>query len=85
MKTKEEFIKALADYLVGSEALKSVQLQMGSPSAKEWAKLRDATPLFGYYPDKEKAIKELEEFLKWTLKKKLLNLSFNKYKNRNND
>ena len=43
--------------------MKSIELQMGKESAKEWSKLRDATPLFGYYSNIEKAIKELEEFL----------------------
>lgn len=63
MTSKKEFIKALAEYLVGKEELKSVQLSMGSPSAKEWATLRDATPLRGYYSNINRAIKELEEFL----------------------
>jgi len=60
---KKEFIRILAEFLVGNEAKKSIELQMGKESAKEWSKLRGATPLFGYYPDVEKAIKELEEFL----------------------
>ena len=60
---KREFVKALAEFLTTNEALRSVQLQMGKEIGKEWAKLRDATPLHGYYPDINKAIKELEEFL----------------------
>ena len=60
---KKEFIRILAEFLVGNEAKKSIELQMGKESAKEWSKLRNATPLFGYYPDINKAIKELEEFL----------------------
>lgn len=63
MTTKKDFIKALAEYLVGNETMKSIELQMGKESAKEWQKLRSATPLVGYYPDINKAIKELEEFL----------------------
>ncbi len=31
--------------------------------ALEWRELRVATPLFGYYPDIERAEKELAEFL----------------------
>ncbi len=64
MKTKEEFIDVLAEYLVGNEAEMSIRLQMGQPDAIAWQKLRDATPLFGYYPEKSKAIRELTEFLK---------------------
>ena len=64
MKTKAEFIEALAEYLVGNETEMSVRLRMGKPDAKAWQKLRDASPLFGYYPDKSKAIKELTVFLK---------------------
>jgi hypothetical protein len=60
---KKEFIRALAEFLVGNEARKSIELQMGKESAKEWSKLRSATPLFGYYPNIEKAVKELEKFL----------------------
>jgi hypothetical protein len=64
MKTKEEFIEALAEYLVGNETEMSVRLQMGEPDAKAWQKLRDASPLFGYYSDKSKAVRELTNFLK---------------------
>lgn len=60
---KKEFIRVLAKFLAGDEARKSIELQMGKQLAKEWAELRNATPLFGYYPDIEKAVKELEEFL----------------------
>ena len=63
MNRKKEFIRALAEFLVSDEAEKSIKLQMGTKMAKEWSKLRNTTPLFGYYPDVEKAIKELEEFL----------------------
>ena len=63
LERKKEFIRALAEFLAGNEAKKSIELQMGNQWAKDWAKLRDAAPLFGYYPDIEKAVKELEEFL----------------------
>lgn len=63
MPTKKEFIRELAKFLVGNETKKSIELQMGKESAKAWQNLRSATPLFGYYPDIEKAVKELEEFL----------------------
>lgn len=63
MKSKAEFIEILADYLVGNEVEMSVRLQTGNKSAKAWQKLRNASPLFGYYPDKSKAIRELTAFL----------------------
>lgn len=62
MTKKEEFIEALAEYLVGNQAEMSVRLQVGLQDAKAWAKLRDKTPLFGY-PTKEEAVKELTDFL----------------------
>lgn len=63
MKTKAQFIHELAKYLVGDQAKKSIELQMGKESAKQWAKLRSATPLFGY-PTVEEAEAELTKFLK---------------------
>lgn len=63
MKSKEEFIKQLAIYLVGDQAKKSILLQMGNEEALQWAKLRSMTPLFGY-PTVEEAEAELTEFLK---------------------
>jgi hypothetical protein len=59
---KREFIKALAQFLVGNQAHKSILLQMEKPEAKEWAALRNATPLMGY-PTVSEAIETLEEFL----------------------
>jgi hypothetical protein len=56
------FIKKLARYLVGDQARKSIELQMGKQDAKEWADIRGATPLFGY-PTVEEAEKKLTEFL----------------------
>ena len=44
----DKFLQGLAEYLVGGQALKSVELQMGKVSAKEWATLRNLTPLAGY-------------------------------------
>jgi hypothetical protein len=44
----------------------SVKLQLGKPESKRWAALRDATPLFGYYPGEEgrkQAEDELTRFL----------------------
>lgn len=61
---KAEFIRVLANYLAGpNQALKSMEFQMGQSHAKEWAELRQATPLFGY-PTVDEAIKTLTEFLK---------------------
>jgi hypothetical protein len=66
MKDKAKFIEALAEYLVGNEIEMSIRLQMGKPDAKLWSKVRNASPLFGYYGGSEgmaKAIKELTEWL----------------------
>ena len=66
MKDKAKFIEVLAEYLVGNELKLSIELQMGKPEAKLWAKMRDSSPLFGYYYEPEgmaKAIKELTEWL----------------------
>ena len=68
---KAKFIRALAEFLSGDSAAKSIALEMEAkhpPSlrpawVKEWAKLRSATPLFGYQPVEE-AEKVLTEFLR---------------------
>jgi len=60
---KKLFIHELAEYLAGTnQAGKSIELQLGKQSGKEWAKLRSATPLFGY-PSVEEAEQQLTEFL----------------------
>lgn len=65
---KAEFIKALAKFLAGDQARKSILLDprfSGSPSyplAQEWAALRATTPLFGY-GTVEEAEKTLTEWL----------------------
>lgn len=59
---KKQFIHELAVFLVGNQARKSIELEMGKESAKEWARLRNATPLFGY-PTVEEAEAQLSEFL----------------------
>jgi hypothetical protein len=59
---KKKFIKRLAEYLVKDQAKKSIQLEMGSFDAKEWAALRSLTPLNGY-PTVEEAERILMEFL----------------------
>lgn len=65
---KREFIKALAKFLVGDQAKKSILLDPrmeGSPFysvVKEWAELRGASPLFGY-PTISEAEEVLEELL----------------------
>jgi hypothetical protein len=46
---KKRFIRALANYLVGDEAMKSIELEMGCESAQEWSALRLETPLSGYH------------------------------------
>lgn len=55
---KQAFIKTLAAYLVGEQEHMSVLLEMGRPEAAAWARLRNATPLFGYL-----AVEEAEEIL----------------------
>lgn len=59
---KDRFIQALAEYLVADQAKKSIELQMGKESAKQWLNLRSMTPLFGY-PTVEEAVETLTEFL----------------------
>ena len=59
---KGTFIQALALYLVGDQAKKGIELQLGKESAKEWAALRNATPLSGY-PTVAEAEKALTQFL----------------------
>ena len=61
--TKENFIKVLAKFLTEDQVKKSIYLQMKDPGAEEWAKLRGATPLFGY-PSIEESEEILKEFLK---------------------
>ena len=56
------FVHALAEYLVSDQAIMSIKLEMGSPEAKAWCKLRSTTPLFGY-PTVEQAEKQLTEWL----------------------
>lgn len=60
--TKAEFIHALAEYLSANLARRSIELEMGKEAAREWAKLRDHTPLFGWQTVEE-AEKALTEFL----------------------
>lgn len=65
---KAEFIKALAQFLAGDQAKKSILLdpRMGNSLAyslaQEWAALRQTTPLFGY-GTVEEAEKMLTEWL----------------------
>ena len=66
---KALFIDTLAEFLAGNQVGKGIELQLNPRPApltawpQEWAKLRDATPLFGY-PTVEEAVKQLTEFLK---------------------
>lgn len=70
---KRRFVKALAQFLVGLQAGKSIALELEQkridagippivPWAGEWAALRQATPLFGY-PTMDEAEEALSEFL----------------------
>lgn len=66
---RSQFVKALAEYLAGNQAGKSIMLQVEVqggraivPWAQEWAAVRNATPLMGY-PTVAEAEKELARFL----------------------
>lgn len=59
---KHRFIRALAEFLVATQARKSIELEMGKKSAMEWGTLRSATPLMGY-PTVDEAEVTLTEFL----------------------
>lgn len=65
---KARFIKALAQFLAGDQAKKSMLLDprmdtsLASSIAKEWAACRAASPIFGYVTVEE-AEKKLTEWL----------------------
>jgi len=66
---KARFIRALAEYLAGNQAGKSIALEIESKGggsilawAGEWAKVCGASPLFGYMTVEE-AEEKLWEFL----------------------
>ena len=63
MTLKQLFICRLAEYMAKDVAVKSIELEMGKPPAKEWARLQNLTPLCGY-PTVKEAEKVLTEFLK---------------------
>lgn len=63
MNRKEQFIKALAVFLVKDQAQKSIELQMGKTSAKEWAELRSKSGILGY-PTVEEAESHLTKLFK---------------------
>jgi len=60
---KAEFIKALAQFLAGDQAKKSMLLDprmdssLASSLAKEWAAIRATTPIFGYITVEEAEVK----------------------------
>ena len=63
LEKKQAFIRKLAEFLAGPNSAKySIMLEMGREEAKEWAAMRDLTPLFGY-PTVDEAEKILREFL----------------------
>jgi len=59
---KLAFVRVLANYLVGDQGVMSIRLEMGDPNAKQWARLRAATPLFGY-PTEDEAASQLASWL----------------------
>lgn len=70
MKSRADFIKALADFLVGDQGTRSIELEMRRPHAIAWAGLRQTTPLVGY-----PTVNEAEVILgKWLLEVKGLHL-----------
>lgn len=63
LEKKQQFIKQLAHFLCGKHtAMTSIELEMGKPSAKQWADLRQTTPIFGWLTEKE-GEKVLTDFL----------------------
>jgi hypothetical protein len=58
-----QFVRALAEYLVGNQAHMSILLEIGKPEAIKWQKLRSQTPLMGY-PTVDEAEKALRGFLR---------------------
>lgn len=59
---QETFLDAITDYLVGNQALQSIQLAAGKQSAVQWAAVRATTPLSGY-PTIPEAKEVLRKFL----------------------
>jgi hypothetical protein len=62
MERRKAFIRALAEFLCGDQARKSIELQMGKPHASEWAALRSASPIQGW-ADVDEAEETLTSFL----------------------
>lgn len=60
---KAMFVRALAEYLVGDQVQKSIELQLGKAEAQVWAKVRGLTPLMGY-PSIDEAEQVLTAFLR---------------------
>jgi hypothetical protein len=59
---KKLFVRRLAEYLAGDAAEMSTRLEMQDPRAQKWAKLLDATPLFGW-PTVDEAEQQLTKWL----------------------
>lgn len=59
---RRAFIRGLAEYLAGDQAVRSIKLEMGDKDAQVWAKLRGLSPLFGY-PTVDEAEKLLGSWL----------------------
>lgn len=57
------FINALAEYISGNDAANSIKLQLGDVNAQLWARVRNASGVFGYLTEQETE-KHLTEFLK---------------------
>jgi len=63
---RKSFIHELAVYLADNQAAKGIAIQMERPAApvkwaSEWAKVRGASPIFGY-PTVEETEKQLTDF-----------------------
>jgi hypothetical protein len=62
LEMKKAFVRAVAEYLAGGSAMKSIELEMGKPHALEWAKVRQAANLMGWVTVEE-AERHLTELL----------------------
>jgi hypothetical protein len=59
---RRDFVRSLAEYLVGNQVERSIELSMHTRQAIQWAHIRSLTPLLGY-PTVDEAEDTLREFL----------------------
>lgn len=58
---RENFIQAVADYMIRDSAMKSICLEMEKPDAQSWARMRQAINLHGWERDVEVAKQLIRE------------------------